>query len=260
MRLLATRSMARSGERRHKAPPAGVAPQITKWRRRLSSLEQWCWRAIVARLESPSSNNRLRSVHLYTTNGQVHWPPNNSVLRSQLLKCVAQVLKSGFPRDAIAVPMSDPTKTMTPPGKSLKRPTRSPLQELDDDEDLELQDASGSFQDGAVAQMANAVRSEIQRALAPMEQQLSHIHVSLGQRVQEMENTMSQQSYRIEKLEKLFENEGTPRSTTSEKDISLEKKIADLQSQLSALRRTMVVGGLGGFSCTQEATSWLTDN
>ncbi|CAE7452770.1 unnamed protein product [Symbiodinium natans] len=132
--------------------------------------------------------------------------------------------------------MSDPTKTMTPPGKSLKRPTRSPLQELDDDEDLELQDASGSFQDGAVAQMANAVRSEIQRALAPMEQQLSHIHVSLGQRVQEMENTMSQQSYRIEKLEKLFENEGTPRSTTSEKDISLEKKIADLQSQLSALR------------------------
>ena len=59
---------------------------------------------------------------------------------------------------------------MTPPARSVKRPARSPLHEMDED----------THDDGSiglsVATIGNIVRSEIERGLAPVEQKLNHIH------------------------------------------------------------------------------------
>ena len=160
--------------------------------------------------------------------------------------------------------------TMTPPSKSMKRAQRSPLNEMDGDE-LEPDESEEMHRGFTVAQMANVVRSEIQRALAPVELQLSHMNVSLGQKVDEIESAVVQQGLRIEKLENMMvEQGGTPRSTASERSAALEGKINDLQSQLAMLKasdpaiqpehvRTMVVGGLEGLASIQNATTWLTN-
>ncbi|CAE7703564.1 unnamed protein product [Symbiodinium sp. CCMP2592] len=158
---------------------------------------------------------------------------------------------------------------MTPPAKGLKRATRSPLHEMDGIErDDDGHDDAGR---GAnVAQMANIVRNEIQRALAPMDEKLDYIQTSLGQKMQDIEHTVSAQGVRLEKLEQRVAEIGdTPRTLLSDRSLDLEGKVQELQSQLASLKsselavqpdhaRTMVVGGLDSFSSVQDATKWLT--
>ena len=153
---------------------------------------------------------------------------------------------------------------MTPPARSVKRPARSPLHEMDED----------THDDGSiglsVATIGNIVRSEIERGLAPVEQKLNHIHNILDERIDKIESTVGEQGLRIDKLEQLVMHaEGTPRSHVSERSVQLENQINDLQSQVAALRtsepstqqdymRTMVIGGLDALPSLQEATTWLT--
>ena len=153
---------------------------------------------------------------------------------------------------------------MTPPARSVKRPARSPLHEMDED----------THDDGSiglsVATIGNIVRSEIERGLAPVEQKLNHIHNILDERIDKIESTVGEQGLRIDKLEQLVMHaEGTPRSHVSERSVQLENHINDLQSQVAALRtsepstqqdymRTMVIGGLDALPSLQEATTWLT--
>ena len=162
------------------------------------------------------------------------------------------------------------SESMTPPTKAVKRATRSPLTSMDDDDDeaLELQ---GEGNVGlSVATVANIVRSEIQRGIAPVEQQLATLQSAFGDRLGQLESSVSAQGSRIQKLEQVMASaDGTPRSTASDHSAKIEKQISDLFAQMELLReppvaiqhdytRTMVVGGLQGLTSLQQATLWLS--
>ena len=81
---------------------------------------------------------------------------------------------------------------MTPPAKAAKRTARSPLNEMDDD-DEELEQAGELTVGLSVAAVANIVRCEIQRGMAPIEQQLTIVQTFFGDRLGQLEATMSNQ-------------------------------------------------------------------
>ena len=140
-----------------------------------------------------------------------------------------------------------------------------------DDDDEELEQAGESTVGLSVATVANIVRSEIQRGMAPIEQQLTRMQTFFGDRLGQLEATVSNQGSRIEKLEQAISNtEGTPRSHTSDYSAKVDKQISELFAQVELLRgpsmtnqqdyaRTMVVGGLKRLTSPQQATSWLSD-
>ncbi|CAE7231977.1 unnamed protein product [Symbiodinium natans] len=119
------------------------------------------------------------------------------------------------------------SESMTPPTKAVKRATRSPLTSMDDDDDDDDDDEELELQvEGnvglSVATVANIVRSEIQRGIAPV----ATLQSAFGERLGQLESSVSAQGSRIQKLEQIMASaDGTARSTASDHSAKIEKQM-----------------------------------
>ena len=118
--------------------------------------------------------------------------------------------------------------------------------------------------------LAGIVRQEINAAVTPMHSQLSSLQVTLGARMDQVENALHKHDLQIQKFEQYMADtmdQGFSNNVAQD----VEKQLQDLQAQIDDLKepgtaiqagsedfcKTMVVGGLIGLPSLPEATRWL---
>ena len=153
----------------------------------------------------------------------------------------------------------------------------SPYTPLLDKEDEELvptcppRDAESVSGNGvSLEALAGIVRQEINAAVTPMHSQLSSLQVTLGARMDQVENVLHKHDLQIQKFEQYMADtmdQGFSNNVAQD----VEKHLQDLQAQIDDLKepgtatqagsedfcKTMVVGGLIGLPSLPEATRWL---
>ena len=114
-------------------------------------------------------------------------------------------------------------------------------------------------------------RREINATVTPMHSQLSSLQVTLGARMDQVENVLHKHDLQIQKFEQYMADtmdQGFSNNVAQD----VEKQLQDFQVQIDDLKRpgkaiqagsenfckTMVVGGLIGLPSLPEATRWLT--
>ena len=124
--------------------------------------------------------------------------------------------------------------------------------------------------DVSLEALAGIVRQEINAAVTPMHSQLSSLQVTLGARMDQVENVLHKHDLQIQKLEQYMADsmdQGFSNNVTQD----VEKQLQDLQTQIDDLKepgtaaqagsadfcKTIFVGGLIGLSSLPEATQWL---
>ena len=153
----------------------------------------------------------------------------------------------------------------------------SPYTPLLDKEDEELvptcppRDAeSVSGNEVSLEALAGIVRQEINAAVTPMHSQLSSLQVTLGARMDQVENVLHKHDLQIQKFEQ-YMADTVDQGFSNNVAQDVEKQLQDLQAQIDDLKepgtaiqagsedfcKTMVVGGLIGLPSLPEATRWL---
>ena len=195
------------------------------------------------------------------------------------------LLGVAFPSDFSSRPMpetprgipSNPWEKSGREGNRTRYGIHSPYTPLLDREDEELvptcppPDTESIKGNGvSLEALAGIVRQEINTAVTPMHSQLSSLQVTLGARMDQVENVLHKHDLQIQKLEQYMADsmdQGFSNNMTQD----VEKQLHDLQTQIDDLKepgtaaeagsadlcKTMAVGGLIGLSSLPQATRWL---